>query len=181
MLCRKCWMEEASVHFRCFSRGRVHEIAYCLACAQHEPLSWLLAWGHGREPAPSRPLSVPTIVRAGAGWWGIRGAAATLVATGVARCPCGCRIVVGAEMACEHGAYLLGGEETVVEHACHCGRDHAIWVPGVVCLECGGEPLVSIVATARTCLWQEQRRRLITVDGELRHGEATWGTFSLHN
>ena len=43
MLCQECWVEEASVQFRYLWGGEVHEVGYCLACAQREPLSWLLA------------------------------------------------------------------------------------------------------------------------------------------
>lgn len=181
MLCRKCWSEEASVHFHTLYGGEFQHVGYCLACAQDDPWSWLLAWGHGREPAPDGLFGTPIVVRAERVVCDRANSARTLVATGLRRCECGCGIVVGAEVASGHDAFAYDGEAQVVSHMCHCGREHAIVMPGVVSQDgCGieGRP---VIATAQTCLWDEQRRRLVGVHNDLHRNRTTWGTFSLKN
>ncbi|MFP4057103.1 MAG: hypothetical protein ACLF0G_09570 [Candidatus Brocadiia bacterium] len=181
MLCRSCWAQEARVHFLWATSREVHELALCLACAQDEPLSWLLAWGYSREAPPLSFLPAPQIVRVGSPLLSDRLGPATLVAAGLQQCACGCRIALGAQVPCDHARFAFRAQSVSVGHACHCGRDHLVEVPAVVCLECGAEASRVVVATAQTCLWDEQRRRLIAVDGDLQRGHATWGTFSLHN
>jgi len=181
MLCRKCWTQDASVHFRTLCGGEAEHVAYCLACAQDELWSWLLAWGHGREPVPGGILPAPIAVRSEPGRAGRQPVTHTVVATGLYRCECGCRIVVGAELACDHDAYEYQGDAEVVPYLCHCGREHAIVVPTVACRECDVAEGRPIIGTARTCLWDEQRRRLVGVHEDLQRGHTTWGTFSIKN
>jgi len=179
MLCQKCWKEEARVHFAAVGQYGLHETRYCLACAQAEPLSWLLVWGYGHERPDDDPVLKPQALLAKPALDG-RGSV-TLVATGVAQCECGCRIVLGAELRCNHGHYAVEGETDFVEHLCHCGRELPVPVPRVVCLDCGATQRHAIVAAAETCLWSEQRRRIVGVDVDLRDGRATWGTFAILN
>jgi hypothetical protein len=89
--------------------------------------------------------------------------------------------VVAAEVPCEHGSYVFSSESEAVTHTCHCGREHSILVPSVVCAHCGATETHSVISTAETCHWEEQRRRLIAVDEELQRGKVTWGTFSILN
>jgi len=181
MLCQKCWTEEARVHFCCVWGGETHEIGYCLACAQEEPLSWLLAWGNGVGDPTERELRRPLVVRVKPATFPRERRRSTLVATGLHRCECGCRIVVAANMPCAHGTYLFGTSQRLIQHECHCGREHTVAVPDVVCVECGAADTLSVVGTAETCSWDEQRRRLVAVNEDLQHGKATWGTFSIRN
>ena len=128
MLCRKCWTEEASVHFRYVCGGEAHDLSYCLACAQHEPWSWLFAWRHGRALAAGGMFPKPIVV---------------------------------------HAEPAAGTRVTVIPH--------------VVCGECYAVEGHPVIGTARTCLRDEQRRRLVDVDEALQRGRATWGTFSVRN
>ena len=181
MLCQKCWNEEARVHFCRVHGGEVHWLSYCLACAQDEPFSWVLAWGNGPDAPVGDHLPVPVTIRAeSAALWRGRGFA-TLVATQVQRCDCGCRVIVAATMPCTHGSYAFGTSFRTVDHECHCGREHTILVPDVICTECGAKDALSVVGTAETCSWEEQRRRLVGVHDDLQRGRATWGTFAILN
>jgi len=181
MLCRKCWTEEASVHFHTLCGGEFQDVAYCLACAQDDPWSWLLAWGHDREPVRDGLFLKPVVVRAERVVWDRANAARTLLATGLHRCECGCRIIVGAEVGSSHDSFAYDVEAQVVSHMCHCGREHSIVLPEVVSQD--GLAITSrpIIATAETCLWDEQRRRLVGVHHDLHENRATWGTFALKN
>lgn len=181
MLCRKCWTQEASVHFRYVCGGEVHHIAYCLACAQDEPWSWLLAWAHGRALATYGLFPTPVVVRARDPRRGRLRPPYTLLATGLHRCACGCRIAVGAEVACNHAAYTYQGNAQLVDHVCHCGREHTIVLPHVVCRHCSASEGHPIIATAQTCLWDHQRRHLVGVNEDLHCGRPTWGTFAIRN
>lgn len=181
MLCRKCWTQDASVHFRYVCGGEVQELVYCLACAQDEAWSWLLAWGHSRALATHQLFPTPIIVHSDATGEGRLRATRTLVATGLLRCGCGCRIVAGAEVACGHGTYTYEGQAQLVPHVCHCGRDHTVVVPHVVCEQCVVSEGHAVIATAQTCLHDEQRRRIVHVSNDMQRQRTTWGTFSVRN
>jgi len=198
MLCQKCWNEEARVHFCRVWGGEVHWLSTCLACAQDEPLSWVLAWGNGPDAPVGNHLPVPVIIesatvglsvraaentagRASRGTLQCSGARTTLVAMRVQRCDCGCRTIVAATMPCTHRNYAFGISVHAVDHECHCGREHTILVPEVVCASCGATEALSVIGTAETCSWEEQRRRLVAVNADLQQGRATWGTFAILN
>jgi len=169
------------MHFRYLCGGETHHIAYCLACAQDEPWSWLVAWGHGRALAAYGLFPKPIVVHKGVEAHGHSRSPRTLVATGLHRCECGCRIVVGSEIACGHGTYTYEGTAQLVPHMCHCGREHAVVLPHVVCEQCAASEGHPIIGTAQTCLWDAQRRRLVGVHQEMQSGQASWGTFSIRN
>jgi len=181
MLCRKCWTHDASVQFQYVYGGELHHIAYCLACAQDEPWSWLLAWGHGRALVARDLFPSPIIIRQEATGTGRMRIEQTLVATGLICCECGCRIVAGAEIACDHHAYTYEGDAQLVTHVCHCGREHAVVLPHVVCAECDAGEGHAIIATAETCLWDAQRRHMVGVHHDMQCGRPSWGTFSIRN
>ena len=84
-------------------------------------------------------------------------------------------------MPCTHGTYAFGPSFRPIRRECHCGREHTIIVPEVVCTVCGATEALSIVGTAETCCWEEQRRHLVVLHDDLQHGRATWGTFALLN
>jgi len=180
MLCQNCWKEEARVHFTVAGRHKAHDHAYCLACARQEDLSWLLVWGYGTQHQPgghaSLPDAPPVVPRPQQ-----RGCA-TLVATALARCACGCYVVAGAELPCGHGTpALLRTPGKLVERLCHCGRAVAIRVPIVFCPTCQMPQSRVILASAETCLWDEERRRVVALDHDLRGGRVTWDTFAIMN
>ncbi|HPD17249.1 MAG TPA: hypothetical protein PLE19_20120 [Planctomycetota bacterium] len=180
MLCQKCWQEEARVHFSLIGRNEAEELGYCLACAREEHLSWLLTWGYGsrthRGEAPAAPEVLPR------GSMAAEAAPITIVGAAVARCECGCRLVVGAQLPCEHHSHdLLTASGQFVEHLCHCGRELRIPVPTVFCAQCHSTQTRIILASVETCVWDEQRRRIVTVDHDLRGGRVTWGTFAILN
>ncbi len=197
MLCQNCWKEEARVHFTIAGRHQAHEHAYCLACAHQEDLSWLLVWGYGTQPQgshlhfahgrhvpsedvppghPSVPDAPPVIPRPQ------HRERSTLVATALVRCECGCYVVAGAELPCSHGTpALLRARSQLAEHLCHCGRVVAIPVPIVFCATCQMPQARIILASAETCLWDEERRRVVTLDQDLRGGRMTWDTFAIMN
>ena len=179
MLCPQCWKEEARIHFTSFGPEGVRKRSYCLACAQHQPLSWLLAWGYAHAPVVGGQLPEPEVLTMGRESGGR--APLTLIATGIRECACGCRIAIGAELPGCCGTYSLAPETDVVEHLCHCGREIAVCVPKVVCLQGASAQGRSVVAAAETCLWRERRRRIVGVEADLRHGRATWGTFAIQN
>lgn len=146
MLCHKCWKHEARVHFTTFGPGVSRRRSYCLACAQGERLSWLLAWAYGTEAeaqAPTRPAFLEAGPQAGA-------SIPSLVAVQVLRCECGCRFVLGAEMPCHHRS-LATGELEELRHLCHCGAELVSQAPHLVCGECGASPWRLVVATIETC------------------------------
>jgi hypothetical protein len=197
MLCQSCWKEEARVHFTVAGRHQAHNHAYCLACAREVDLSWLLVWGYstqrpgshlhfaqgGHAPtedvAPGHalvPEALPVVPRPS------RRGGPALVATAVARCACGCYVVAGAELPCNHGTpALLRTQSQLVEHLCHCGRTVAIPVPVVFCPTCQTPQTRIILASAETCLWDEERRRVVALDHDLRGGRVTWDTFAIRN
>ncbi|MBM4031964.1 MAG: hypothetical protein FJ291_09285 [Planctomycetes bacterium] len=179
MLCQNCWSEEARVHFTVVGPHEAHERAYCLACAQEQSLSWLLVWGYGVHPLGTPPAP-PEVLPVSASQSGM--SRTTLVGTGVARCECGCCIVVGAELPCGHrDAGVKGAAAATISHTCHCGREVQIPVPVIFCPKCGSPQRQAIIASVETCLWDEQRRRIVGVDLDLRGGRATWGTFATMN
>ncbi|HUT33695.1 MAG TPA: hypothetical protein VNE39_09460 [Planctomycetota bacterium] len=181
MLCQKCWSEEAKVHFTIVGPHDAHEHAYCLACARQEHLSWLLVWGYARSQHPCGHALVPEVLRVNAASRSDRGPS-TLIATAVARCACGCYVATGTELPCGHGTHeLVQAPLTIVEHVCHCGRALAIPTPIVFCPQCRAAQTNAIVATVETCLWDEERRRLVAVDYDMRGGRVTWGTFATMN
>ena len=177
MLCETCWKEEAKVHFTILDGQGTRQVNSCLACARREPLSWLLVWGYARSPGEGGLLRIPESVP---GCGTMVDEVPGIVATSIQECGCGCRIAVGATMPCGHEAALVSGTH-FASHACHCGRELLIPLSSVVCTVCGESQATIVVATAETCLWSEQRRRLVGVDGDLRQGHATWGTFAIRN
>jgi hypothetical protein len=179
MLCRNCWSKEARVHFRRLGPDGDRSRNYCFACAQHEPLTWLLAWGHRREHHVGQLLANPHVVliQSMRG----RGLSASLVATGIIECVCGCRIVGGAELPCDHRDYAFHAPAHGIEHMCHCGRELLVPVLDVLCRRCGATQNRSVIAAAEACQWNEQRRRIVGVDADLRRGRVTWGTFAVRN
>jgi len=179
MLCQNCWREEAWVHFHCFEPHGVHTHSYCLACSQDEPLSWLLTWGHRQDPDTGSGLGDPEVLPARPLFGARR--PATLVATAVVECDCGCRVVAGAELPCNHRACSFEPRAVAVDHLCHCGRELVVPLPDVVCRQCGATESRSVIAAVETCLWDEQRRRICCVDSDMRRGRATWGTFAIRN
>lgn len=186
MLCQRCWTQEARVHFTTVAPDASHERAYCLACAREERLSWLLVWAYGQPEAGAEkcgwpPRRPPDVLPAGSALTSY-GEPATLVALGVAHCTCGCRVAVGAELPCGHGTYgLLNAPPQLIEHVCHCGRELRLVVPAICCPTCLSVQAGLVVASAETCLWDEQRRRIVTVDHEMRRGRIGWGTFAIRN
>ena len=171
MLCEKCWKEQAHVHFATVEGDSVRERNYCLACAHGESLSWLLAWGYSHEAGEVFDLAKPELVspRREGKSESERGSASlspspslslspALVATGVARCECGCRIVVGAELPCGHSSCTLTSRVRMIEHRCHCGHELLVPVPQVACRECGLSDVPAIIASAETCLFDHRRR-----------------------
>jgi hypothetical protein len=180
MLCQRCWREEARVHFTVASRDQAHERAYCLACARDEYLSWLLVWGYAAEDRAGGLPPLPEALRVNPPRSDRE--LSTLVATSVARCACGCYVVAGAELPCGHGTHdVLRASGTTVEHLCHCGRSLAIPVPTVYCPQCRAVQARLILASAETCIWDEERRRIVTLDHDLRGGRVTWDTFAILN
>lgn len=180
MLCQKCWKEEATIHFTTLGADEAHERTYCLSCAHDEHLSWLLVWGYGLRADGEERLRQPELLPASPSRTG--DGLGTLVATGMARCACGCRVVAGAQLPCAHGTFELLDEQTqLVEYICHCGRELRIPVPVVYCPICHELQADTVVATAETCLWNEQRRRIVAVDHDMRGGRITWGTFAILN
>ena len=180
MLCQSCWREEARVHFTVAGRHQTHEHGYCLACARQEDLSWLLVWGHGTQRRPGGRPIVPDVLPVVP--QPHRRGGPTLVATALARCACGCYVVAGAELPCNHGTpTLLRTQGQLVEHLCHCGRSVAIPIPVVFCPTCQTPQTRVILASAETCLWDEERRRVVALDHDLRGGRVTWDTFAIMN
>ena len=180
MLCQKCWKEEATVHFTTLGDAEAQERAYCLSCAHDEPLSWLLAWGHGLKSVTGDLSHGPEVIPSGLPF--SRRRATTLVATGMTRCACGCRIVVGAEIPCGHASCApLDAPTTLVEHICHCGRQLQLRLPVLYCPRCSLVQSQVIIASAETCAWDQRRRHMVAVDHDLRGGRVTWGTFSIMN
>lgn len=180
MLCQKCWQEEARVHFSLLSGSEVEERGYCLACAREEELSWLLAWGYGARARRGGSAVAPEVLPRGS--LAAQAAPVTIVGTALARCECGCRLVVGAQLPCEHHTHgLLAAPNQFVEHLCHCGRQLRIAVPTILCPQCHAMQAAIIIASVETCVWDEQRRRIVTVDHDLQGGKVTWGTFALLN
>ena len=84
-------------------------------------------------------------------------------------------------MPCAHDSHAVEATTDLVEHTCHCGRELMVPVPRVVCLECGASQTQAVIAAAETCLWDEQRRRMVCVDDDMRQGRVTWGTFAILN
>ncbi len=150
MLCERCWGQDARIHFTYVTHGRVIEAHHCLACAQQEPMSWLLAWAY-RLRAEGGSTLLPAIVHIRDPLLASRARPATLVATDRHPCPCDCQIVVGSELACRHASPCLTGLATRHVHTCHCGREHGLIVPRIACGDCGKRDHVAVVATARTC------------------------------
>jgi len=151
MLCERCWGEDARIHFTYVTHGKTLEARHCLACAQHESMSWLLAWAH-RLRVTGGSTALPTVVHIRDPLRDSRSHPATLVATDRHPCACGCQIVVGAELACRHASPCLTGRATRHVHTCHCGREHALVVPRIACGDCGCQDHVAVIATAQTCL-----------------------------
>lgn len=169
------------MHFRYACGGEIQELAYCLACAQDDAWSWLLAWGHSRALATHHLFPKPIVVHSESTGQGRLRSSRNLVATGLLRCGCGCRIVVGAEVACNDESYTYEGRADLVTHVCHCGREHTVVLPHVVCEQCVVSEGHPIIATAHTCLRDEQRRRIACVDQDMQRQHVTWGTFSIRN
>jgi hypothetical protein len=180
MLCERCWIEDTRVHFACLTRGQKLDVHLCLACAQDEAMSWLLAWAH-RLRTDAAVVPLPAVVRVRGPLYSGRRQLATLVATERHTCACGCQIVLGAELPCRHAHPVVVTRTTRVMHTCHCGRDHVLLVPHVACADCGAQASLAIIATAQTCLHDEQRRRIVAVEDQLQHGRTSWGTVSLNN
>ncbi len=180
MLCQKCWNHDARVHFTLLGPAEARERAYCLACAQEEHLSWLLVWGYAtRHHPPDRPLLPEVLPQAP-----IEPASppATLVATAIAHCTCGCHIVAGAQLPCGHHAPdILQAPPELIEHICHCGRELQVPIPALFCPECNATQTSVIIASVETCVSDEKRRRLLALDHDLRGGRVTWATFAIKN
>ena len=152
MLCQKCWSQPARVHFTTFGPGVSKRSSYCLACAQGERLSWLLAWAYGTEAeaqAPAHPTFLEERTQEAP-------PIPSLVALRVVECQCGCRFVLGAEIPCHHKSLAVGHSEEL-RHLCHCGGELVVEAPQVVCEECGASAWRLILATVESCSYPQHR------------------------
>jgi len=150
MLCHKCWSHDARVHFTTFGLGVSRRSSYCLACAQGERLTWLLAWAY-RTEAEAQAATQPTFLEHRAQE---APPVPTLVALRVVECRCGCRFVLGAEIPCHHRRLAIGQSEQL-HHLCHCGGELVVEAPQVVCEECGAAAWRLVLATVESCSYPQ--------------------------
>jgi len=160
MLCHKCWSHRARVHFTTFGPGVSRRTSYCLACAQDERLSWLLAWAYGTEAeaqAPTHPAFLEERAQE-------TPPTSTLVALRVVECQCGCRFALGAEIPCHHRRLAIGHTEEL-HHLCHCGSELVVEAPQLVCEECGASACRLVLATVESCSYPQRYPTQAAVGG----------------
>jgi len=160
MLCHKCWSHRARVHFTTFGPGVSRRTSYCLACAQDERLSWLLAWAYGTEAEAQTPTH-PAFLEERAQE---TPPTSTLVALRVVECQCGCRFALGAEIPCHHRRLAIGHTEEL-HHLCHCGSELVVEAPQLVCEECGASACRLVLATVESCSYPQRYPTQAAVGG----------------